>query len=96
MRTTRRPAPPAAKSTARIAPHTSCAIWWRAPPPKGLDTVTAASDAAEKAEAQGAKEVREHRIRTRAYELWEQDGRPDRHPSDFWLLAEAEVARVED
>lgn len=66
------------------------------PPPKGLDTVTAASEAAEKAEAQGATQVREHRVRTRAYELWEQEGRPDRHPSDFWLQAEAEVAREEE
>ena len=62
------------------------------PPPKGLDTVTAASDAANKAGAQGAAEEREHRIRTRAYELWEQDGRASGGPDDFWRRAEAEIA----
>ena len=62
-------------------------------PPKSLDTVTAAADAAERADAQGSAEEREHRIRTRAYELWEQEGRPSDRPTDFWLQAEAEIAR---
>ena len=63
-------------------------------PPKGLDTVTAAADAAEK--AQTTAEEREHRIRTRAYELWEREGRPADRPTDFWLQAEAEIAREQD
>ena len=64
-------------------------------PPKSLDTVTAASEAAEKAETQGTAEMREHRIRTRAYELWEREDRPEGRPADFWLQAEAEIAREE-
>ena len=63
------------------------------PPPKSLDTVTAASEAAETVDAKGGKEEREHRIRVRSYELWEQDGRPESRQSDFWLQAEAEIAR---
>ena len=62
-------------------------------PPKSLDTVTAASEAAEKAEDQGGAEIRAHRIRARAYELWEQQGRPEGRPTDFWLSAEEVIAR---
>ncbi len=29
-------------------------------------------------------------IATRAYEMWEQDGRPDHRADDFWLAAEQE------
>jgi len=33
----------------------------------------------------------EDRIRARAHELWEQDGRPDGRHVDYWLLAEREL-----
>jgi Protein of unknown function (DUF2934) len=35
-------------------------------------------------------------IRTRAYEIWESEGRPDGHDLDHWLQAEAEVNPAED
>ena len=34
----------------------------------------------------------EEKIRKRAYELWEQDGRPHLRDHDHWLRAEAELA----
>src|SRR6516164_8793545 len=34
----------------------------------------------------------EAKIRKRAYELWEQDGRPHLRDHDHWLRAEAELA----
>jgi len=34
----------------------------------------------------------EHRIRPRAYELWEQSGQPEGSEMDFWLRAEQEIA----
>ncbi len=34
---------------------------------------------------------REERIRRRAYELWEQNGRPDGGEMAFWLQAEQEI-----
>jgi Protein of unknown function (DUF2934) len=34
------------------------------------------------------------RIRQRAYELWEQDGRPEGQAEHYWYRAEAEVAGV--
>lgn len=33
----------------------------------------------------------EHKIRQRAYELWEQSGKTDGSEMDFWLQAEREV-----
>lgn len=36
--------------------------------------------------------AREQRIRERAYRLWEDDGRPEGHDSEFWERAEALVA----
>jgi hypothetical protein len=35
----------------------------------------------------------EERIRRRAYELYEQRGRPDGHDVDDWLQAEAEMTQ---
>jgi len=32
-------------------------------------------------------------VRQRAYELWEQDGRPEGREVDYWLMAEAELSR---
>lgn len=34
----------------------------------------------------------EERIRRRAYEIWEQEGRPESRDHDHWLKAEAELA----
>jgi hypothetical protein len=34
-----------------------------------------------------------HQVRTRAYELWEQSGRPAGRDEEFWLQAEAEIKR---
>jgi hypothetical protein len=36
------------------------------------------------------------RVRQRAYELWEQAGRPEGHHVDFWLRAEAELAAEQE
>ncbi len=33
----------------------------------------------------------ETRIRDRAYQLWEQEGRPDGREEEFWLRAQADV-----
>ena len=38
----------------------------------------------------------EERIRHRAYELWEAEGRPEGHEVDHWLRAAQEVAAEED
>lgn len=38
---------------------------------------------------------REHRIRERAYAIWEQEGRPAGKDLDHWLRAEAEIAADE-
>ena len=35
---------------------------------------------------------RERRIRRRAYEIWEEQGRPHGIQSDHWIAAEAELA----
>jgi Protein of unknown function (DUF2934) len=37
----------------------------------------------------------EHRVRERAYQLWEAAGRPDGRSDEFWQRAEAEIV-VED
>jgi hypothetical protein len=39
---------------------------------------------------------REQRIRERAYELWEQAGRPDGGAEEFWRQAEREIEEQED
>jgi hypothetical protein len=38
---------------------------------------------------------REHRIRERAYAIWEAEGRPEGKEVEHWLRAEAEVAAEE-
>src|SRR5947208_341607 len=40
----------------------------------------------------GMSDDREHRVRTRAYHIWERDGRAGR-AEDHWLEAEAEIGR---
>jgi hypothetical protein len=35
-------------------------------------------------------------IRKRAYEIWENEGRPDGHSVDHWLQAETEINPDED
>ena len=60
------------------------------PPPKGLDTIKAASDAVE---GEGEGDDRRRRIERRAYELWEADGRNHGSHEDHWQKAEAEIAR---
>jgi len=37
----------------------------------------------------------ELRIRERAYEIWDADGRPEGHAHDHWLIAEREISEVE-
>lgn len=39
----------------------------------------------------GSELVEVERIRERAYELWEQDGRPEGQDLDYWYRAEAEL-----
>ena len=34
----------------------------------------------------------EHRVRERAYAIWEAEGRPDGKEHEHWLRAEAEIA----
>ncbi|MGJ3264720.1 MAG: DUF2934 domain-containing protein [Salinarimonas sp.] len=41
-------------------------------------------------------EDRECRVRRRAYELWEGEGRPDGRMHDHWAWAEAELMAGED
>lgn len=42
-------------------------------------------------EAQEASRDVEERIRRRAYEIWEEEGRPGERAEDHWLRAEAEI-----
>jgi hypothetical protein len=35
---------------------------------------------------------REHRIRLRAFALWEADGKPDGRDTEYWFAAESEEA----
>jgi hypothetical protein len=37
----------------------------------------------------------EHRVRDRAYQLWEQAGRPEGKSEEFWLQAETEISAEE-
>jgi len=37
----------------------------------------------------------EHRIRERAYEIWEKAGRPEGIATEHWLQAEAEITAEE-
>jgi hypothetical protein len=36
----------------------------------------------------------EEHIRQRAYEIWEQEGRPDGHDCEHWLQAQAEITAL--
>jgi hypothetical protein len=36
---------------------------------------------------------KEDKIRERAYELWQQSGKPDGSEMDFWLQAEQELSK---
>ena len=38
---------------------------------------------------------REHRIRERAYAIWEEEGCPEGNDREHWLRAEAEIAAEE-
>ena len=40
---------------------------------------------------QGSLELTEEYVRLRAYQIWEQRGRPDGHDIEDWLEAEAEI-----
>ncbi len=51
-------------------------------PPKSVETMKAASDLVD----------REARIKRRAYEMWDHDGRPDGKHHDYWINAEAELS----
>jgi Protein of unknown function (DUF2934) len=59
--------------------------------PKATGTRTAASKTAAAGRLQ--EDVRE-RIRRRAYELWESEGRPEGREHTHWLQAEQEIART--
>ena len=61
-------------------------------PPKGLDTVKAASDAMTADGETDPAAERRRRIERRAYELWEEAGGHHGSHEEFWLAAEAEVA----
>ena len=49
------------------------------------------SGAAQPAPSDSDAEPREQKIRRRAYELWEQDGRPAGRDDDYWHRAEREI-----
>ena len=38
----------------------------------------------------------EHRIRERAYAIWEREGRPEGREHEHWLRAEAEIAAEDE
>ena len=42
-----------------------------------------------------ADDERMRRIRERAYEIWEREGRPEGRASVYWYLAELEIAETE-
>jgi DUF2934 family protein len=50
------------------------------------------SGAAQAAERDRNGESREQKIRQRAYELWEEDGRPSGRADEYWHRAEREIA----
>lgn len=47
-------------------------------------------------DAASARHIPEHRLRERAYFLWEQEGRPAGRAEEFWQRALRELARVDD
>ena len=49
------------------------------------------SGAAQPSQSDSGAEPREQKIRRRAYELWEQDGRPAGRDDDYWHRAEREI-----
>lgn len=51
----------------------------------------AVSSAATAREAEEAGRGLEEAIRRRAYEIWEEEGRPEERAEDHWLRAEAEL-----
>jgi regulation of enolase protein 1 (concanavalin A-like superfamily) len=40
--------------------------------------------------------ARDERIRTRAWQLWDQAGRPEGRDEEFWLQAEIEIREMEE
>jgi hypothetical protein len=38
----------------------------------------------------------EHRIRLRAYEIWEEEGRPDGRSEEHWMMAKWQLEGVPD
>jgi hypothetical protein len=43
----------------------------------------------------GTEDAMETRIRDRAYQLWEQEGRPEGRAEEFWHRARADVSAVD-
>jgi len=50
------------------------------------------SGAPRRSKRERSADLREQKIRRRAYELWEQDGRPAGRADDYWHRAEREIA----
>jgi len=50
------------------------------------------SGAPQRSKRERSADLREQKIRRRAYELWEQDGRPAGRADDYWHRAEREIA----
>ena len=57
-------------------------------------TVHAMPMAPNEAHANGADTGRAERVRQRAYEIWEAQGKPDGHHLEHWLQAEAELSET--
>jgi DUF2934 family protein len=60
-----------------------------------LSDYPSAGCAAQNMEADVAGWWHEHRVRERAYEIWERSGRPEGKSVEHWLRAEAEIAADE-
>jgi hypothetical protein len=60
------------------------------------DETTGEESCAEPNQARGPGEAKERRIRIRAYEIWEQEGRPEGRDVDHWLQAKWEIEQTID
>ena len=61
-----------------------------------VDETIGEESPAEGNRAHDSGEANERRIRIRAYEIWEQEGRPEGRDVDHWLQARWEVEQTTD
>jgi hypothetical protein len=82
------------KKTAKSAEAKSKGKAKAAPGVKKVTTPVIGSVALRPAAPKRRKDDLQERIRRRAYELWENEGRPQGREQAHWLQAEREVARA--